>query len=167
MIKNMLVKFKKQPEEELVVVDDREVMVSVPEIKEYLVKEYERSNNLQLRNEMLEQRIEKAEETRLKYEATLVTLDEYSKRLDSADKQIASLRQQNAEARQETASVKSELNAYKIKFNEAAITKQEVKDEVIRQTKQVIIDEIRSIKGNLSKQAVCDFISQIIVNIEE
>jgi chromosome segregation ATPase len=167
MIKNMLVKFKKQPEEELVVVDDREVMVSVPEIKEYLVKEYERSNNLQLRNEMLEQRIEKAEETRLKYEATLVTLDEYSKRLESADKQIASLRQQNAEAKQETASVRSELNAYKIKFNEAAITRQEVKDEVIRQTKQAIIDEIRSIKGNLSKQVVCDFISQIIVNIEE
>ena len=165
MIKNMFAKFKKQPTEELVTVDDRAIVVAVPDIKEYLVKEYERSNSLQLRNERLEQMLEKSKETELKYNATLVTLDEYSKRLESADKKVEAAKKQTEDARQETANVRNELNSYKIKLNDAAITKQEIKDEVVCQTKQAIIDLIRCCKGNLSKQAVCDLVSSATVEI--
>lgn len=167
MIKNILDKFKKQSEEELVTVDDRSVVVSVPDIKEYLVKEYDRSNSLQLHNEYLEQTIEKYKETEMKYDATLVTLDQYSKRLEKAEDKISEEKKKTEAAKQETASIRDELNAYKIKFNNAAITKQEIKDEIVKETKQAIMDQIFNHKGNLSKQAACEIILNTTVNIEE
>ena len=40
----------------------REIAVSVPDIKEYLVREYNRVNDLKLINEGLEQELERAQE---------------------------------------------------------------------------------------------------------
>lgn len=68
--------------------NEREVVVAVPDIKEYLVREYNRANDLKLIIEGQEQQLEKAEETKLKYDAALVTLDEYSKRLERAESEI-------------------------------------------------------------------------------
>ena len=50
-------------------------VISVPDIKEYLVREYERVEELRLQNEELINQVEQYRELQLKYDAALVTLD--------------------------------------------------------------------------------------------
>lgn len=138
--------------------NEREIVVAVPDIKEYLVREYNRVNDLKLINEGLEQKIQEAEETKMKYDATLVTLDEYSKRLERAKKEIRDWKESYQRARQEVKSANDEVNSYKIKFNEAAITKEEIEKEIVEEVKADIISKINSCRGNLSKKTVCDII---------
>lgn len=137
---------------------EREVVISVPDIKEYLVKEYNRVNDLKLLNEGLEQQLKEAKEIELKYNATLVTLDEYSKRLERAEKEVTSWKNSYNNARQDVKAANDEVNSYKIKFNNAAITKAEIQKEIIDEVKADIVSLVKGLKGNLSKKAVCDII---------
>lgn len=139
--------------------NDREVTVSVPDIKEYLVREYNRVNELKLVNEGLQQQVEEAEELKLKYDATLVTLDEYRRRLERAETEIKTWKENCQRARQDVRAAKDEVNSYKIKFNEAAITKLEIEKEIVDDVKSDIISLFRSLKGNLSKKIVCEVIA--------
>lgn len=142
--------------------NERDVVISVPDIKEYLVKEYNRVNDLKLINEGLEQQLQEANEVKLKYEATLVTLDEYSKRLERAEREISSWRESYRRAQQDVKSANDEVNSYKIKFTNAAITKEEIEKEIVEEVKADIISKINECKGNLSKKAVCDLIRSYI-----
>lgn len=154
-------KFKGKIEEKrLVKVSDYEksLIVSVPDIKAYLIAEFERNNNLQLSVDGMKQKIEEAEEIKLKYEASLVTLDAYKRRVDSLESRLASEQRATANARQDTANAVDELNSYKIKLNNAALTKEEIADEVAEETKQKIIAKINNHKGNLSKKIVIEII---------
>lgn len=153
--------FRKSKENGLATKNDneREVVVAVPDIKEYLVKEYERVQNLKLINEGLEQRLEMARETENKYSATLVTLDEYSKRLDRAENEIKEWKRHTENARQDLKAARDEVHSYKIKFTNAAITKEEIEREIVEETQAAIISIFSNHKGNLSKKTVCEIIS--------
>lgn len=135
------------------------IVVAVPDIKEYLVKEYERVNDLRLMNEGLEQQLELARETEMKYKATLVTLDEYSKRLKYAEGEIDRLKGSVKTKNEEVRRAIDEVNSYKIKFNDAALTKQEIEIEIVDEVKADLIPRINGLKGNLSKKIVCDIIN--------
>ena len=137
---------------------EKSLIVSVPDIKAYLIAEFERNNNLQLSVDGMKQKIEEAEEIKLKYEASLVTLDAYKRRVDSLESRLASEQRATANARQDTANAVDELNSYKIKLNNAALTKEEIADEVAEETKQKIIAKINNHKGNLSKKIVIEII---------
>ncbi len=139
--------------------NEREIAVSVPDIKEYLISEYERVNALKLINEGLEQQLERARETQMKYNATLVTLDEYSKRLKQAETEIEKWKTNTQIAKQDLRAALDEINSYKIKFNNAAITKSEIKQEIVEEVKAELISLLSTQKGNLSKKSVCEMIS--------
>ena len=152
-------KSKRQTEEELVVVPDTEVSVAVPDIKQYLVDEYERSRALQLTNEGLEQQLEEAKAVQLKYDAALVTLDEYSRRIKSSEFSITREKEKCASMQHELDKMRDELNSYKIQLNRAAITKEAIRDEIVEAYKRELIDKINKHKGNLSKKNVCELIA--------
>ncbi len=153
--------FKKIKETGLVPKKDETeaIVVPVPDIKEYLVREYERVNDLKLINEGLEQQLELARETEMKYKATLVTLDEYSKRLKYAESEIERVKGNVKLKTEEVRKAKDELYSYQIKFNDAALTKQEIEIEIVDEVKADLISRINGIKGNLSKKIVYDVIN--------
>lgn len=153
--------FKRIKETSLATKEDKrqDIIVNVPDIKEYLVKEYERVNDLVLINKGLEQQLEEARETETKYKAALVTLDEYSKRLKSAETGINHLKGAIQNKNEEIRQTRDEVYSYKIKFDEAAITKSEIETEIVNEVKVGIISLINSLKGNLSKKIVCDIIN--------
>ena len=134
-------------------------VIAVPDIKEYLVKEYERVNELKFQNEMLREQVESAKEVQIKYDATLVTLDEYSKRLQIAELENQRERERTEKARQEADRQRDLVNSYKIQFNNAAVTKEQIKDEIISEVKNGLIEQISNFKGNLSKTIVRDIIA--------
>ncbi len=140
-------------------VDEREIAVSVPDIKAYLVKEYEKVNELKLINQSLEQQIEEARETKLKYDAAMVTLDEYDKRLRQAESEIERWKISYQNAKESLAAERDKVNSYAIKFNNAAITKKEIAEEITEEIKAELISLLNEQKGNLSKKTVCEIIS--------
>ena len=151
--------FGRKDETAIVVKEPEVVSVAVPDIKQYLVNEYERVEGLKAKLEEYEAKLEEATELKFKYDATLVTLDEYSKRLKQADENIDTEKQKVANARNETAKAKDELNTYKIMLHDAALTKEAIKDEIIAEFKADLVGKINEIKGNLSKKCVLEVIN--------
>ncbi len=146
--------FKRKEETSLIVKEPEVVSVAVPDIKQYLVNEYERVEGLKAKLIEYETKLEEAEELKFKYDATLVTLDEYSKRLKQADDNIEKEKQKVVNARNETAKAKDELNTIKIKLHDTALTKEAMKDEIIEEFKAELKEKVSSYKGNLSKKHV-------------
>jgi multidrug resistance efflux pump len=146
--------------ETALVVKEQPVVVSVPDIKEYLVNEYERVDKLRQKNEYLELQLEQARETKYKYDAALVTLDEYKKRLERAEQLLDKEKQKSEDARKETAKVKDEINSYKIILHDAALTKEAIADEIVCEFKSNLVENFNKIKGNLSKSIVAVIINE-------
>lgn len=146
--------FKRKEETALIVKEPEVVSVAVPDIKQYLVNEYERVEGLKAKLIEYETKLEEAEELKFKYDATLVTLDEYSKRLKQADDNIEKEKQKVVNARNETAKAKDELNTIKIKLHDTALTKEAMKDEIIEEFKAELKEKVSNYKGNLSKKYV-------------
>ncbi len=141
-----------------------EVIVAVPDIKEYLVKEYERVNDLKLINEGLQQQLEKTKETEIKYDAAMVTLDEYSKRLKQSEREIIGWENRVKSLEHKLRDARNEINSYKIKFNEVAVTKEEIKAEIIEEVKKALILTFQNHKGALSKKSACEIIDAYSCN---
>ena len=160
--------FKRKHEDKLAVVECEPVTynkfnpvtVSVPEIKDYLVQEYERANGLQQTINDLEAKLEIANEVKIKYDAAMVTLDEYSKRLAVADSKIYNAQEKVRVEKENHAITRDELNSYKIQLNNAALTKEQIKYEIVKEIKDEIILAIKTYKGNLSKTTACAIVEQ-------
>ena len=134
-------------------------VIAVPDIKDYLVREYERVNELKAENERLREQIEQARELKLKYDAALVTLDEYSKRQEISKSELKREQEKTARARQEADNCRDIVNTYKIQLNNAAVTRDQIKDEIISEVKNGLIEQISNYKGNLSKTIVREIIA--------
>lgn len=148
------------------VVDERKneiAMVHVKDIKQYLVEEYERSKQLYEKYEELQEELEKTEEIKIKYDATLVTLSEYEARLKRLEETIKKREEAINIAKAESKELRNELNDYKIRFSRAALDKEDIKKEVVEETKQEIIKAIKAQKGNLSKILVTGIIQNVQV----
>ena len=142
------------------VVKEQPVVVSVPDIKEYLVNEYERVDKLRRKNEDLECQLEDARELKYKYDAALVTLDEYRKRLERAEQSLDREKQKVEDARKETAKIKDENNSYKIILHDAALTKEAITYEIVVEFKSQLAENFNKIKGNLSRSVVAKIINE-------
>jgi uncharacterized protein (DUF3084 family) len=153
-------KLFKRKEETALVVKENPIVVSVPDIKEYLVREYNRVNSLVSEKEKLEEELKIAEEIKIKYEATLVTLDEYAKRLKNAESKIESEKNNAERIKNILNATRDELNSYKIKFNDLALTKEAMKDEIVFEFKDKLVERFNSVKGNLSKSIVALIINE-------
>lgn len=151
--------FGRKDETAIVVKEPEVVSVAAPDIKQYLVNEYERVEGLKAKLVEYETKLEEAEELKFKYDATLVTLDEYSKRLKQADDNIEKEKQRVVNARNETAKAKDELNTLKIKMHDVALTKEAMKDEVVDEFKAELIAKVSNLKGNLSKKCILELIN--------
>ena len=144
-------------------VQSKPVVVSVPDIKDYLVKEYERANTLAQEKENLKQKLDEANEIKIKYDAAMVTLDEYSRRLQRYDSLLEEQMKKVEAEKKAAESIRDELNSYKIKLNMAGETREEIIDLVVNEIKSDIIVRINSHKGNLSKKVVCQIVGEAMI----
>lgn len=138
---------------------DNPLVVSVPEIKDYLVTEFEKIKRLQDIIYDLEEKLEIANEVKIKYDAAMVTIDEYSKRLADADDRIFKAREKTEEEKQKHAKTRDALNSLKLRLNEVALTKSQIKNEIVKEIKGEIISAIKAHKGALSKTSTCEIVN--------
>ena len=124
--------------------------IQVPDIKQYLVDEYERSKKMENRIQELEEELDASKEMQLKYDATLVTLQEFEDRLKRRDRKIDELKQQLASKKDELKRAYDEVNTFKIQISRAAIDKDEIKNEItatINMSSTLFIESYEKIKN--------------------
>lgn len=140
------------------------IVVSVPDIKQYLVDEMERNKDLSLEIEGLRQKAEEQTELQNKYNAALVALDEYKRRISVLERDQEFANKQRLEAFNERRKIESERNTYKIKCErmerEEAQRLQDARRDEREKLIEAMVAGIESSKGNLSKDRVCLFIQR-------
>ena len=132
--------------------------VQVRDIKQYLVDEYDRAKKLEERNEYLRNELDLANEVKLKYDASLVLIDEYKARLESYEKKLAEKDKKIEKCQEDFRKAKEEVNDYKITLSRTALTKDEIRAEVVSETKAEIAKRIHNHKGNLSKASAIEIV---------
>lgn len=135
------------------------LVVSVPEIKEYLVREFETTKRLQGVINELKEKLEDAEEFKIKYDAAMVTIDGYSKKLEDADDRIFKTQEKLKEEKEKHSKTRDALNSLKIRLHDTALTKTQIKHEIINEIKTEISMAIKAHKGTLSKATVVEIIN--------
>ncbi len=156
--------------------------VTIADIKQYLVDEFENTNKQQKEIDELKDKLKKAVETELKYETTLVTLDEYKNRLEEREKRIIKLekdiqyyenklRKENELKNNEIIKNKKinnlydELNkSFNKKIDEKVNSQKQgiIKQEYLRykNIQEKIIEIIQNLKGNVSKSKIIEIINK-------
>lgn len=155
--------------------------VTVADIKQYLVDEFQNTNKQQKEIEELKDKLKKALEIELKYNTTLVTLDEYKSRLKDREERILKLekdierleikcRKENELKNDEILKNKKISNLYNEldkSFNkkiEEKVTSQKqgiIKQEYLKykNIKENIIEIIQNSRGNISKSKIIEIIN--------
>lgn len=154
---------KKMEVPSITVVDEKReelATVQVRDIKQYLVDEYDRAKKLEERNEYLRSEVEKAKELQLKYDASLVLLDEYKGRLESYEKKLLAKDKMIEECQEAVRIANESVNDYKITLSRAALTKEDIQDEVVKETKSRIVQRLYAHRGNLSKMAAIEIVKE-------
>lgn len=160
--------FKKQEQTAVAVQDKKQELatVDVRDIKQYLVDEYERSQQLFNKVEYLNGELERAREVKMKYDATLVTLDEYSKRLENQERRMKSKDYKIEDLQRQLDAARDELNTCKIQLSRAAITREEIKDEIVADTKEQIAQRFQERKGGMSKALAAEIVRGFVLTEE-
>ena len=139
--------------------------ISIPDIKQYLVDEFNNTNQLQKQVYRLQDDLKKCAETEVKYQATLLTLDEYKNRVKEKEERIKKLdndiKKIQEELKKEKELKNSKILEYK-KLNEMYNKlNSKFEKESTNKAKLMIkekIKDIQELKGNISKQKVIDIL---------
>ena len=146
--------------------------VSINDIKQYLVDEFENTKSLQNQVYALQDKIKKCAETQLKYDTTLLTLDEYKKRLEEKDRRIKKLDRDIEVYEKEIKRINSLKNDEVLKYKKLekmhddlktkfdSKLKKELKNKTLSYREDVI-EKINNLKGRISKQQIIDLLKEV------
>lgn len=122
--------------------------IKIAEIKQYLVDEFQKTNEQQKEIEKLKDDVKKAVEIELKYNTTLVTLDEYKKRLEDREHRISKL-EQDIEYLENKLKKENELK------NDEILKYKKLEDnynKIKKNFDEALEDKVKSIKSTLNKE---------------
>ena len=149
--------FKKNKGNELVVQNNLPT-IQVRDLKEYLVRDFEEIKAKEIEISNLNKEIEKLEKIELKYNATLITLEEFDSRIEREKRKNEELDKKNIELKETIKELNEKINDCAIREKQAIDKINNCQDVVLKEYKKVLLEEIKNIKGNLSKKKICDII---------
>ncbi len=158
---------------EIIVEDDNKELpdvrkISVPDLKQYLIKGYEEIRKVKQEKEQLENDLEDAKKYKDLYEASLVTANEFQKRDEENNVKITKLNDIINNLRLEIEDKDETINNYKIQKNELEDREQRI-DTIIHDKEQIaiaackesLIEEITNLKGSISKTKLISLIEKV------
>lgn len=135
--------------------------VKVADIKQYLVDEYKLTKELDKENKKLRKEIDNLKITEQKYDLTLITLDEYKNRISDKNEEIKELNNKLKSLKDELKFVKDEKNTLIIENKKLQRDNEKVIKDFKKDYKKVLIEEIQSTKGALSKAKVYGILDRL------
>lgn len=128
--------------------------VSIADIKQYLVDEFDNNKKLQNNVYQLQDELKKAKEYEVKYSLSLITLEEYKKRVESVkdrnkqlEEQIKTLQEIIKQNTYEISDVKLENKKMEKHINNI---EKDIRKEIIKEFKE----KISELKGHIKKDDV-------------
>ena len=149
--------FKKNKRNELVVQNNLPA-IPVRDLKEYLVRDFRQiqANEIEISN--LNKQIERLEKIEIEYKATLITLEEFDSRIEREKKKNEELYERNIKLKQTIKELNEKLNDCAIREKQAIDKINNCQNVVLKEYKKALFEEIKNIKGNLTKKMIYDII---------
>lgn len=135
--------------------------IKVSDIKQYLVDEYKLTKELNKENKNLKKEIDKIKMVEEKYDLTLITLSEYKDRISDKNKEIEDLKTKISKIKDELKITKDEKNTLIIENKKMQKDNEKIINDLKKEYKKILIEEIKNTKGALSKVKVCEIIEDI------
>lgn len=107
----------------------------------------------------LENQLEEQKKNEQLYNGALVTLEEFRRRDEENNKEILRLRDKIRDKQKEIDDINSKLNTYKIRQHEYDKKEKEYSENIEKEIKIKIIENIKNRKGNLSKDTIINIIN--------
>lgn len=145
--------------------------IPIPDVKTYLLKEYERAFEREDYIKTLEQQIKDYKIIEQKYNAMLVVQEKREERYKKQEEQIVeqkkTINKKEEEIKKEKekqlntiANAKEENNILKEQIKELSKAREAIEKESIKEFKNTISSKIRSLKGHISKQSIIEIIEE-------
>lgn len=134
--------------------------IPVRDLKEYLVKDFQKIREDETIISNLKDRIDELEKIERQYKATLITLEEFDSRIVREKEKVIKLEDKILEYKEEIKKLEEEKNNHIIKEKQALDKLNNVKETIISEYQDKLIDYINSRKGTLSKKKICEIIKQ-------
>lgn len=128
--------------------------VSIADIKQYLVDEFE--NNKKMQNEIykLQDELKVAKEFEAKYTLTLTTLEEYKERLKDKNNRNSQLNEQIKMLQETIKNQKYEINDLTLENKKMEKHINNIKKDVIKEVKEEYKEKIINLKGHIKKEDI-------------
>lgn len=134
--------------------------IPIRDLKEYLVKDFQKIKENEMIISNLKDRIDVLEKIELKYNATLITLEEFDSRIAREEENVIKLENKILGYKEEIKKLEEEKNNYIIKERQALDKLNNAKKIIINEYQDKLINCINSEKGTLSKKKICEIIKQ-------
>ena len=126
--------------------------ISVADIKQYLVEEFNTNNKLQNQVYVLQDEIKVAKEYEVKYNLSLATLDEYKSRVEKVNTRNKQLESQIKELQRTIKEQSYEIANLKLENKKMEKYTNEIKNNVKKEFVQEYKDKVRNLKGRIKKE---------------
>lgn len=136
--------------------------IPVRDLKEYLVKDFQKIKEDEMIISNLKDRIDELEQIEIKYNATLITLEEFDSRIAREKEKVIKLEDKILGYKEEIKKLEEEKNNCVIKEKQALDKLNNARETIIDEYQDKLIDCINSEKGPLSKKKICEIIKQCI-----
>lgn len=134
--------------------------IPIRDLKEYLVKDFQKIKENEMIISNLKDRIDVLEKVELKYNATLITLEEFDSRIAREEENVIKLENKILGYKEEIKKLEEEKNNCIIKERQALDKLNNAKKIIINEYQDKLINCINSEKGTLSKKKICEIIKQ-------
>lgn len=134
--------------------------IPVRDLKEYLVKDFQKIKEDEMIISNLKDRIDELEQIEIKYNATLITLEEFDSRIAREKEKVIKLEDKIFGYKEEIKKLEEEKNNCIIKEKQALDKLNNARETIIDEYQDKLMDCINSEKGPLSKKKICEIIKQ-------
>lgn len=139
-----------------------EQTIPVRDLKEYLVKDFQKIKEDETIISNLKDRIDELEKIEIQYNATLITLEEFDSRIAREKEKVMKLEDKILGYKEEIKKIEEVKNNHIIKEKQALDKLNNARETIISEYQDKLIDYINSRKGTLSKKKICEIIKQHI-----
>lgn len=136
--------------------------IPVRDLKEYLVKDFQKIKEDEMIISNLKDRIDELEQIEIKYNATLITLEEFDSRISREKEKVIKMEDKILGYKEEIKKLEEEKNNCIIKEKQALDKLNNARETIINEYQDKLIDYINSEKGPLSKKKICEIIKRCI-----
>lgn len=126
--------------------------ISVADIKQYLVEEFNTNNKLQNQVYVLQDELKVAKEYEVKYNLSLATLDEYKNRIEKVNVRNKQLENQIKELQKTIKNQSYEIANLKLENKKMEDYTNKIKDNVKKEFIQEYKNKVGNLKGHIKKE---------------